>query len=65
MGKFNLRYRIRKEAAGWDWAAIGADGSVEASGHAPTKAVAAAWVICHLAKAAPTEFVNPTHSRAA
>jgi hypothetical protein len=45
-------YRIREEGAGWSWTTFDLAGRVQARGHAPNKAVAAACVIRMLARSA-------------
>ena len=45
-------YRIRWTEEGWNWTTFDLAGQVQATGRAPTKAVAAAYVIRALARAA-------------
>lgn len=45
-------YRIRWTEEGWDWTTFDLAGQVAASGRAPSKAVAAAYVVRALARAA-------------
>jgi hypothetical protein len=47
-------YRIEPCDEGWAWRAYDADGEIQASGAAPTKAIAAACVIREIARTAPT-----------
>lgn len=49
-------YKIRPCAAGWAWTAYDAGGGVHERGEAPTKAIAAAYVIRAIARqAVPAE----------
>jgi hypothetical protein len=52
MTTHNLGYRIRKTSTGWSWETLRRDGSVQNAGFAPSKAVAAAWIIRDLAQGA-------------
>jgi hypothetical protein len=45
-------YRIRETAGGWAWSTLDSSGRVQARGEAPSKAVAAAFVIRALARSA-------------
>jgi hypothetical protein len=50
-----FRFQIKPTEGGWSWAAIDGSGQVRAEGQAPTKAIAAAFVIRTIALAsAPT-----------
>jgi len=48
----NFGYRIREDGGGWSWTTFDLSGEVQARGHAPNKALAAACVIRMLARAA-------------
>ena len=54
-------YRIEPCDEGWAWRAYDSSGEVQASGAAPTKAVAAACVIREIARSA----IRPASSEAA
>ena len=45
-----FRFQIKLAGEGWSWAAIGPAGEVCARGAAPTKAIAAAFVIRTIAR---------------
>lgn len=55
-GNEGFRFLIRPADSGWTWATIDAAGEVCARGAAPTKALAAAYVIRAIARS-----LNPEH----
>jgi hypothetical protein len=47
-----FKYRIRPDTRGWRWTTFDPDGRVCDQGAAPSRAVAAAFVIRHIARSA-------------
>jgi hypothetical protein len=50
-GETGYHYQIKPQDDGWSWATLDADGRIHAQGAAPTKAIAAAFVIRSIARA--------------